>query len=184
MQRFSNRTTFKTFIRSVIFGETTVTLETDDGSFVVPQTSLTLKIADDPQFPYILEYDNSTKLLCGVISPEEAVLYRLNDDQVRQVSQSVEHLSRLTLNGLSLDINEALPLMMDNLEEIYVERLRRLPELYLNEYYVYEVKVSYLASNLGKPVVFDTTPQEMMHSMALVTSQSPSYPPFVQKTYS
>ena len=181
MPKFSNRTQIEDFVVAVVQDQATVTFSTSGGSFSVPLTPLTQKIYVEDNHPYVIEYDNSSHVLSGVFAPDGSTIYRISDDQVRTVSHSVEHLSRVVKNGVPLELADAIETMMSYTSETFKERFKNLPEDYLNIYYIYEVKVSYLASNPPTPYLFDPTPNELAHALALSMVDSPTYPPLILK---
>lgn len=183
MPVYSNRVTEESLIPKAVFNDDSVEIATDFGEFILPSNVLTQKIYESLDFTYTLEFDVRSAVLCGVFSPEGATLYRIDDNEVRRVSNSAQHLSRIIKNGKTVPLDSALEKMMSALKPQFLERLKSLPQEYLNEYYVYEVKISYLASTQDEDLIFDPTPSEKAHALALSLIESDDFPPLVQKTY-
>ena len=183
MPAYNNRVLEESLITKVVFNDDSVEIATDFGEFSLPSNVLTQKIYESLDFTYTLEFDVRSAVLCGVFSPEGSTLYRIDDNDVRRVSNSAQHLSRITKNGGTMPLDSALEEMMSALKPRFLDRLKSLPQEYLNEYYVYEVKISYLASTRDENLIFDPTPSEKAHALALSLVEPEDFPPLVQKTY-
>lgn len=182
MPTYSNRITSEAFVSFVSLGDEIVSFDTNIGSFAVPNTPLTRKIYVEDDFPYILEFNAYNNILCGITAPDGKILYRISDRQVEITSRSPEYLSILQKDGVPLPLNESIEHMMSIIASVFIERLKNLPQDYLNLYYIYELKVSYLASTTEESPIFDPTPSEKAHALALISTRTSDYPPLVQKT--
>lgn len=183
MPTYSNRILKEAYVESAVLGDSSIWLTTSIGAYVVPETVLTSKIFPEEDFAYKFEFDALTYVLTGVFSPDGRSLYRLDDRLSSIAASSPDHLSTLQKNGERLNPGETIEYMMKNISPFLIERLKTLPQEYLNEYYMYEVKVSYLASTSDEIFIFDPTPSEMAHAFALSNAKSTKYPPLVPKTY-
>lgn len=180
MPKFSNRASKSVLVHDVVFGEATVTLLTSDGSFTVPRNVLTERIGPE-DFEYIIEYSILNNVLTGVTDPDGTILFRIDDNQATVAGRDPVFLSKVIKNGFEVPLEEVIEPMMAQISPALLERIKNLPEDYLKLYFAYEVKISYLASNPEKPYLFDPTPMEKMHAIALKTSNSSEYPPLFMK---
>lgn len=169
MQKFSNRVTQPHLVSHVSRTEDDqfVLFTTNIGTYMVPATPLTVNMYEDDQYPYVLEFFGPTNVLTGITAPDDRTLFRINDSQAQVLSRTPVFASQMFKNGVPLPLDQTLPLLLEEVDPPFMERLKVLPEEYLVDYYVYETKVSYLASRPNKPYIFDATPNEMMHAMSL-----------------
>lgn len=180
MPNYSNRATKEVLVHSVVFDEATVTFTSSGGSFVVPRNVLTERISEDDH-EYTIEYYIPNNILTGITSPDGTILYRIDNNQVKILGRDPVFLSKVMKNGFEVPLESVIEPLMAEISPTLLERIKILPDEYLSTYFAYEVKISYLASNPAQPYLFDPTPMEKMHAIALKSSNSSEYPPLIMK---
>lgn len=182
MPYFTNRYTRKALVTQVLFFENHLEIETTIGKIGIHKDQSTERIAVDMENPYLIEFDLSHNMLTGLIGPDNTIYFKLNDIQIAKQALTVEFSSKITKDREKVNPEDVLEDMMRHISEPLQERFSKLNPDYLDKYYIYEVKVSYLASNPPKPYLFDPTPDETNKALALWSFQSADYPPLLPVT--
>jgi len=180
--RFTNRFTITQPIDEVYFEDTSVFVTIGETSYALPYNTLTSRISADPDIPYEVEYHTPTMLLSALREPGLSYLYRIPDDQLFILGRSPAYVNRLFLDGRTLDTSLVAEDMIKFTNEEYMTRIRSLPSSYMEKYFIYELKVSYLASSPPKPYLFDPTQQELSAAVALSLDDNAGYLPLIPYT--